>query len=56
MKSKEFFTSGQGSIPIRVELGAMGKLEVVVECVVSPRKIVSNDVMTRGHTSGSNTT
>ena len=36
MKSDEFFTSGQGSIPMRALPGAMGALEVVVECVVPP--------------------
>lgn len=32
--SEEFFTVGQGSIPMRALLGAMGHLEVVVERVV----------------------
>jgi hypothetical protein len=32
--SEEFFTVGQGSIPMRALLGATGHLEVVVERVV----------------------
>jgi hypothetical protein len=32
---------------------AWGHLEVVVECVLTPKKIMLNDIMTHAHISGS---
>jgi hypothetical protein len=56
VESEEFFTIGQGSIPMRVNLEPWGHLEVVVERVVAPKDTILNGIVTRAHISGSKPT
>jgi hypothetical protein len=53
VRSEEFFSSGQGSIPLRDFLEPWGNLEVVVNYLVSPKDIKLNDIVTYSHISGS---
>jgi len=54
--SKEFFKSGQHKITVMAFLETWGHLEVVVECVVSPKHFILNDLMTYAHMNGSKPT
>jgi len=47
VENEEFFTNMQGSILMRASRGAMGHLEVVVECVVAPKETILNGFITQ---------
>lgn len=56
VESEAFLTISQAWTPMRISLGPWGHLEVVVECVVTPKETILNGFMTDAHISGSKPT